>query len=78
MFIFAFKTSKSLQGKNQKIIENILAVIFAFSSGNKSIINTLDILVYNIPCKNSEKLQKSFSESNDFISFLIFNLILMF
>ena len=54
------------KGKKQKIIENILAVIFIFYSGNKSIINTLDISGYNIPCKNSEKLQKCFSETDAF------------
>jgi hypothetical protein len=79
-----FYESLSLLLKMQKLsiekkrIENFLEIIYAFYSGNKNIISALDILGYNIPYKNSENIKKCFCENDDFISFLVFNLILLF
>lgn len=71
------KMKKSLKDKNQKIIENILSITYSFYSGNKNIINTLDIWNYVIPYKNSEKIKKWFCENDDYISFLVFNWFLL-
>lgn len=68
---------KSLKDKKQKIIENILSITYSFYSGNKNIINTLDIWNYVIPYKNSEKIKKWFCENDDYISFLVFNWFLL-
>jgi len=63
--------------ENKKIVYSFLQIIYAFYSGNKEIITSLDILGYIIPYKNAENIEKCFCESDDYISFIVFNLILI-
>ena len=67
------------KGKKEDIIGNFLQIVYTFyNQGKETIIPSLDILGYIIPYKDSKKIKNCFCENDDdFISFLIFNLVLL-
>ena len=71
------KSDHTFRDAHSNLTKNILIAIYNFYSGNKEMINYLDILSYSIPFKNDEHIQKYLDKWEDFNSFVLFNFLLI-
>ena len=55
---FLLRTDETFRVNKEKLINDILIVIYDFYAGNKNAIDYLDICDYSIPFKEDENLQK--------------------
>ena len=71
------KSDHTFRDAHSNLTKNILMAIYNFYSGNKEMVNYLDILSYSIPFKNDEHIQKYLDKWEDFNSFVLFNFLLI-